>query len=446
MADSDFSESSNSTESAVSDQKVDVDTSDTEEFCGVSALQTTVNLAKCMIGEGMLSLAAGLGNETGLVVGVIICILFAGLMSYSFSLLGRVCHATKSKTLVGCCDVVAVGHPWVGQAMALSITLLTYLACTSFCIIIGDNASQISQAFGMDGPTTSYRGALLTVIILLELPLCLIRDMSKLAVTSLIGVCCELGVIAFMGVRAFDGTYHTGGEYYTEPKGIDPSKSEEVHPLYISTGTFTLVCSLATAYIAHFQAPKFYHQLRRRSVKRFNVVTLSSFGLASFMFVCSMSFGYLAFGVNCDGNILNNYSKDDPFATTARTGMLFAVCFGFPVVFTGLRDSVLEAFRLRGKRRRSWFSCTVVILAPCVILSLIVTDLGTFNQLVGAILGAVTTLTYPAILCYLTFKTVGVSFSSSFEGRIGAIVLFLTSLVLLFGGTAVVILTHTGNM
>ena len=100
-------ESSDDAEELESEDASNVDTSDDEGFAGVSSVQTTCNLAKCMIGEGMLSLAAGLGASTGLRTGIIICIGFAVLMSYTFSLIGRVCHATKSNTFIGCVEVLA---------------------------------------------------------------------------------------------------------------------------------------------------------------------------------------------------------------------------------------------------------------------------------------------------------------------------------------------------
>mmetsp|Transcript_28307 Transcript_28307/g.45457 ORF Transcript_28307/g.45457 Transcript_28307/m.45457 type:complete len:452 (-) Transcript_28307:201-1556(-) len=419
------------------------DTSDGEDFAGVSSLQTLFNLAKCMIGEGMLSLAAGLGSSTSLPVGIAICICFALLMGFSFSMIGRVCDATGSKTLSGCCD--RVGYPRLGIAMAASITMLTAVCCTSFCIVLGDNISHILQALGASGIWGTYEFALLAVIVVIEIPLCLIRDMSKLALTSFIGVTCELGVITFMAVRYFDGSYAPGGQYYGT---LDERQLPDLNPpprmFKLGPKTALLVCSLSTAYIAHFQAPKFYHQLRQRSMRRFNVVTAASFSLASVVFLATMSFGFLTFGRHSQGNILENYSTKDPLATVARTGMSVAVAFGFPIVFTGLRDSTLEVLGLSGARRRWFFTSTLGLLVPLVVAACFFDDLGSVNEYTGSIFGSLTSLIYPAVLCYLTLKLLGDKFDGPTAGKIVAFFLFAVGFLQLTVGTTFVSLDLAG--
>eukprot|EP00931_Biecheleriopsis_adriatica_P056693 TRINITY_DN33605_c0_g1_i1.p1 TRINITY_DN33605_c0_g1~~TRINITY_DN33605_c0_g1_i1.p1 ORF type:complete len:452 (+),score=88.29 TRINITY_DN33605_c0_g1_i1:53-1408(+) len=416
-----------------------MDTSDEEDFPGVHPLQTSFNLAKCMIGEGMLSLAAGVG-KTGLAVSLIICLFFGVFMGYTFSVIGRVCAATGSKNLSGCCD--RLGYPRLGKTMALSITLLTFVACVSFAIMFGDNVSDILKSMGATGFWASYEFALLATVILVELPLCLIRDMSKLAVTSLLGVACEVGVVIFITERYFSGTYKPGGVNYDDI-------SEEFRPYFgegiaktlfrVDASTLVLVSSLATAYIAHFQAPKFYHQLRNRSVRRFNMVTAGSFGLASTMFVATMLFGYLTFGQHAQGNILRNYSTKSPFATASRIGMVIAVCFGFPVVFTGFRDAALESLAWNGRRRSIWVVLTIALLAPIVLVASLVRDLGVVNGLTGSILGSLTTMAYPAMLCFLTFKMAGSKFCKPLEANMVAVLVLLGSVFLAIFGTVQVL-------
>ena len=58
------------------------------------------------------------------------------------------------------------------------------------------------------------------------------------------------------------------------------------------------------------------------------------------MFFFAMTFGYLAFGDNCEGTVLNNYAKTDELANIARIGMGFANVFSFPLMFSGLREAM----------------------------------------------------------------------------------------------------------
>ena len=59
------------------------------------------------------------------------------------------------------------------------------------------------------------------------------------------------------------------------------------------------------------------------------------------MFFFAMTFGYLAFGDNCEGTVLNNYAKTDELANIARIGMGFANVFSFPLMFSGLREALI---------------------------------------------------------------------------------------------------------
>jgi len=413
-----------------------------DSYVGVSLLGTTSNLAKTMIGEGMLSLAASLGTGTGLASGIIIGVSSAGLMAYSFSLVGRVCNATGSQSLRECCE--KTGYPRLGKFMTISVFLLLFAACASFSIIIGDSLSDILTTADLTGIWASYKFSLLTVIIAIELPLCLLKDMSKLAMTSKIGVSCEVFVVIFMALRYFDGSYFPGGQYYDTPRPIGTSALNSKNLFKVSSGTSLVLCAFSLAYIGHFQAPKYYHQLRNRSVRRFNLATIGGFSIASLVFLAAMAFGYLTFGHHADGMILNNYSTEDPLATVARVGVLIAVAFGFPLVFTTMRDSVVQGLRLDGQRPETWFGVTLGLLLPILLIGISVRDLGLVNELIGAIFGSLISLIFPGLLLLLTYRKLGGKFCGPAEGKLFAGVLLSCGLVLLVGGTTLTCLEKAG--
>lgn len=68
----------------------------------------------------------------------------------------------------------------------------------------------------------------------------------------------------------------------------------------------------------HYNAARFYNELKDRSLPRFGVAVLSSFGLTALLYIAIASIGYLTFGGNCNGYILNNYSPYDPLAGISR--------------------------------------------------------------------------------------------------------------------------------
>jgi amino acid permease len=117
---------------------------------------------------------------------------------------------------------------------------------------------------------------------------------------------------------------------------------------------------LSTSYIAHFNAPKFYQvftfiliflshpllinpiakELKSPSMKRFNKVVGGAFGISIAMFLFIMTVGFLSFGGNSLGFILNNYSSTDNLATLARFAIGGALLTGYPFTFSAIRDGI----------------------------------------------------------------------------------------------------------
>ncbi|CAE7518140.1 slc38a2 [Symbiodinium sp. CCMP2592] len=375
----------------------DVETSDDEEFNGIPILMTAANIAKNIIGEGILSLPKGLA-DTGMVSGVLITLVFYAVMVYTFWTLGRVCEATNEKSHRGMGNKVTEGVVF-GNVMAATNLLKTLFTCTAYALVIGRNAEDILAPLNSNSWFCSKRGSWVTILLCILLPLCLLRDMGKLAWTSFLGLLCETGVVCFMTWRLLDGSYQVGGEFYGSQTSETRVHWDEGGPQFwtVSPGTLTLVSSMSTAFLAHYNAPKFYHQLRKRSSRRFFTASSLSFTCALVLFLTCMLVGYLTFGQACQGNILHNYSERDPGAAVSRFAMLLAVTFGFPIAFTGLRDSALSLFSC-SSRRRVWVPLTLGLLTLIGALGWSLDDLGALNSLGGAILGSLITLIFPGLL------------------------------------------------
>ncbi len=136
------------------------------------------------------------------------------------------------------------------------------------------------------------------------LPLSLMKDLSALAVGSLIGTCGTLYTALFMSLRAIDGTYAPGGKFYAllepsmRPAFAAAAGGGASAPPLINLSIFVLVSMLASAYVAHYNAPKFYAELAppadgSSKLPRFNAVVLAGFVLAATLSGVIMSAGYL---------------------------------------------------------------------------------------------------------------------------------------------------------
>ncbi|CAK9071142.1 Probable sodium-coupled neutral amino acid transporter 6 (N-system amino acid transporter 1) (NAT-1) (Na(+)-coupled neutral amino acid transporter 6) (Solute carrier family 38 member 6) [Durusdinium trenchii] len=251
----------------------------------------------------------------------------------------------------------------------------------------------------------------------------------------MIGCFGQVWVVLSMQIRYLDGSYRPGGQFYDSlpkeegPKRFSTSQTllhellgAEDQPdftlgvIYWKTtvASFVLLGSLSTAFIAHYNAPKFYSQLQDATPEKFQKVVFGAFTFAMVIYLWVMAVGYLTFGSNADGLILNNYSEKaqlpdvaehDVLITTARFAISFvprlelgeakAVVFAFPLGFTGLRDSMMSTFEIPEDR---FLPVTFGLLSVIVLGACCFHDLGLANSLGGAVLGAMITLIFPGIL------------------------------------------------
>merc|ERR1712028_188132 len=106
----------------------------------------------------------------------------------------------------------------------------------------------------------------------------------------------------------------------------------------LSPNALILVCMLSTAYMAHFNAPKFYLELKNNTLPRFNSVVKYGFGISIALMGFITMVGFLTFGESCDGLVLNNYAGSDLWMGLSRIAVAISLVFSYPLAFTGCRE------------------------------------------------------------------------------------------------------------
>jgi amino acid permease len=259
--------------------------------------------------------------------------------------------------------------------------------------VICDSWTQILAGFGF---TVGREQVLLGVTMFVLLPLCLMENLSVLSYTSLLGSGGMVFTLYVMVQRFIDKSYLPGGTYYD-------SVAAQFHPSFEGAPgifavekfqTLTLVSLLSTAFIAHYNAPKFYQQVANRTPARVSKISCASFIIAITLFLAFMVVGYMTFGTNSQGFILNNYSPIDPLASAARAAISTSMILTYPLAFTGLRDGT--AGLLGGNVNRTML--TVGLLSFITGVACFVTDVGFLNAIQGAILGSALIYCFPGMI------------------------------------------------
>jgi amino acid permease len=306
------------------------------------------SLVKSIIGSGVLALPAGMAAIGNIPAQVLpasygLILLTATLNAGFFAAIGKVCGATSSRTFQQCWDR-SVG-PESSAVVAAVITLKTFLSCLAFSIILADSLSSL-----LDVPRTIV---LWSITVTAILPLTLLKDIKSLAPFSALGLA-GMGVTsAAMLARWLDGTY-----------GINPdgpfvqALAENARPEFgaaaaAAGGTnylhgVVLACSLATAFMAHYNAPRFHAELANNTAQRFQTVTIVSYAISAALFGLVATAGYLTFGGHAQGFILNNYAATDPLIWVSRCALSLSILLTYPLPFVGLRDGCLDLLRTVG--------------------------------------------------------------------------------------------------
>ena len=136
----------------------------------------------------------------------------------------------------------------------------------------------------------------------------------------------------------------------------------------------------------HYNSPRFYCELRNANLSKFTRVVSGSFGASAVIYITIASAGYLTFGGNCDGYVLNNYSPQDPLATLCRIAIAFSVLMTYPICFIGFRDGVVDMLAdhidTETQTSDSFLNgLTLFLLALITLTASFVTDFGVINAL-----------------------------------------------------------------
>eukprot|EP01038_Epipyxis_sp_PR26KG_P008488 gene8488-11474_t len=415
-------------------------------------LTSTFNLAKSIIGAGVLSLPSGVAffaDETSaLLPSCLICTVFGLLAAYSFSLIGKVCEATDAKSFQ---DAWAKSvDPKTAGLISFAITAMCFGASLAYSIIIGDSFTSLAETFNLPSLFRQRNNVILLISSVFLLPLCSLQSLNALAPFSILGLGGTLYTALFMAVRYFDKSYKIGGKFFNEIV-IKPTFNKRGGYAFNHL-TFVLLAMLSSSYIAHYNAPKFYAELKNPTMPRFNTVVSGGFISSLLTFVFIMCTGFLTFGGASQGFILNNYAGSDYLATFARLAIGLALLTGYPFTFSALRDGILDIAKVTGEKRSNLAKpITIGVLSFITFLALGLKDVGFVVSIGGALFGNALMFVVPAIMniahTNAVAKSKGVSLTKSNKLEIGLNYgMIVTGVVMSVLGVGVSVLKQMGKI
>ena len=369
---------------------------------------STFNLAKSIIGAGVLSLPSGVAffssSPMALLPASAILTVMGLVAAYTFSLIGRACEQHNATTFQEAWSKsVGPDSAWI---ISGGITALCFFASLAYSIIIGDSFSALANTFNLPAVFQARQNVILVLTALVLFPLNSLKSLAALAPFSLLGLGGTLYTAIVMAIRYFDKSYAVGGKFYT-------ALAASARPVFGKGGglnmkAFVLLSMLSTAFIAHYGAPQFHRELKDNTLPRFNKVTTLAFGASIAIFAFMMSTGFLTFGGATAGFVLNNYASNDGLITIARLAIGLSIITGHPFTFSALREGILDLAKVTdmGKRTSLLRPLTIGLLALLTALAMVLKDVGFVVSVSGAGFGAALMFVVPAIMNICNLKAV----------------------------------------
>ena len=268
--------------------------------------------------------------------------------------------------------------------------------CVIYSGILGDVFTPLLDSVGFPAAYNKRTWNILFVTITALLPMSLIKNLSALAFTSLLGFGAIMYTVLFVVIRAFDGSYKPGAAFLEGLAEVTFQKSAWT----VGFPSLVLASNLGLAYIAHYNGPAFYRELDKADGKRFTTMVRTAFSILTVLYVIIMVSGYNTFGKSCMGNILLNYHPSDSLAWLGRVATGFSILFGFPLVAAGAREGIAGTAAGLGYAglAKHHVPLVVALLTLVTVVAVTVQDVSLVVGLTGAAMGSLIVYIIPPII------------------------------------------------
>lgn len=355
---------------------------------GSSIFSVFLNFVNSIVGAGIVGLPYTL-KQGGLAVTIGVIVLMAWLTDYSLRLIVRTAKFANVNTYEDLCEYCFGNMGF--YLVSGSMFLFDFGAMLTYLIIMGDAAENLAGAWFHWSGENVRRYLIIGISGIVILPLCLLRDISKLEKASAISVLTVV-LINFIVMYKF---FNLGDKYHDKP--IEYVQSD--FPSAFGTIAFAFVCQ-DCAFLM-------FNTLKNPTTKRWGCVVHLALGGACVICIVFALFGYLTFRGHVTSNLLNDYSETDKVVQAARLIYVLTMALTYPISFYVSRH-VIYAVIYRGPEYKSEKDCsflthlgvTLPLYAVSVLIVMFVTNLGVVMSLTGSIAAVFLAFLLPAA-CHL---------------------------------------------
>jgi len=359
------------------------------------------NVCKAQIGSGILALpyaVSKVGDQPRVLIGSSILVVIMGILSaYSFFNIGRMCNDNGAALSLGEFWEKEV-DPNTAWIVSIACFMAPFCVALTYSIAMADTISSLLQSMSLPAILSNRSSSLMAVTLFVLYPLCNLRSLAALSPFSLVGVISVLLTAVVMCMKLVSGAYGPGSLFLnTLRPGLRPSFNKiGIKP--IGPSWLMIMSIAANSFLLHFNVPAFYTSLKNNTMKRFGRLTALGFTSTAFLNLAIMVLGFLTFGGNCDGLILNNYSIVDKGAMLCRIFLVLSMVGSYPLMVSSMREEFVK-LKYKGEmtdsRFRKW---TTIFVSLITGVALVMKDPGFVVSLNGALMASAVIYIFPSII------------------------------------------------
>ncbi|XP_051565565.1 putative sodium-coupled neutral amino acid transporter 11 isoform X2 [Myxocyprinus asiaticus] len=354
---------------------------------GTSSMSSaSFNFINSIIGSGIIGLPYSM-SQAGLPLGLLLLILVAFITDYSIILLVRGGNLSGTNSYQ---SLVQSTFGLIGYLILSALQFLyPFIAMISYNIITGDTLTKVFMRIPGVGPgdiLTERHFVILVSTLLFTLPLSLFRDIGKLGKVSLLSMLLTVAILIVVIVRAA-----------TLGPQIPPSEGAWV---FAKWNAVQAVAVMSFAFICHHNSFMIYGSLKEPTLSNWSLVTHVSVGLALLVSVIFAAAGYATFTGYTQGDIFENYCKNDNLATFGRFCYGVSIITTFPLECFVTREVISNVFFKEELSNIAHVIVTLVIISATTAISLSYDCLGIVLELNGVLSATPLIFIFPAA-CFL---------------------------------------------
>ncbi|KAE9042556.1 hypothetical protein PR003_g3981 [Phytophthora rubi] len=301
------------------------------------------NLVSTIIGGGILSLPFAF-DKCGIVVALVFMVIAASASTFSLYVIVSCSRRGRAASYE---EVVrkALG-PRAGRVTVVLLVLLTFLTLVAYVILTKDLVGSLGARFLYNRPVTEAEQNVLTICcVLLVSPALLARSMDALRFTSIFSLVSVLVLAIAITVRAVDTTFKHDDVMEVEAEPQIPIK---LVPDSWADAAYAFPI-ISVSFLCHFNVMPVYRELHKPTRHRLKKIVASTMFSTWLFYVLVGIMGYLfAYrqqgGVQ--GDILNNFSNNDPLVNLGRLGLLVTIQLSLPLIIQPCRANLLRLAKI----------------------------------------------------------------------------------------------------